>query len=68
MTKGVLKCYKDGKQYNLVAENGVFRIYYDFGRVMFEILTDSESDAINTFKGFFGKNATYEKFYYGFND
>lgn len=67
-TRGVLKCYQNGGQYNLVAENGVFRVYSDFGRVLFEILTDDESAAVESFRNFFGKNATYEKFYFGFGD
>lgn len=67
-TRGVLKCYQNGGQYNLVAENGVFRVYSDFGRVLFEILTESEPDAINAFRDFFGKNATYERFCLGLGE
>lgn len=67
-TRGVLKCYQNGAQYNLVAENGIFRVYSDFGRVLFEILTNDESAAVQSFRDFFGKNATYERFYLGFGD
>lgn len=68
MTKGILKCFFNDKQYNLVRENDTFKIYYDFGRVLFEICTDNEQKAVEQFKSFFGKSATFEKFYLGFND
>lgn len=68
MTKGVLKCFCNGKQYNLVKEKDSFKIYCDFGRVLFEICTDDEQKAVEQFKNFFGKSATYDKFYFGFND
>ena len=65
---GVLKCFLNGNQYNLVFENDTYKVYSDFGRVMFEICTNDEKLAIQQFKNFFGKNATYDKFYLGFND
>ena len=68
MTKGVLKCFYKGEQYNLVYENNTYKVYCDFGRVLFEICTDNEKNAIESFKNWFGKDAIYDKFYYGFND
>lgn len=68
MTKGILKCFFNNNQYNLVRENNTFKIYCDFGRVLFEICTDDEQKAVEQFKDFFGKSATFEKFYFGFND
>lgn len=65
---GILKAFYQGKQYNLVKENGTFKIYYDFGRVLFEICTDNEQIAVEQFKNYFGKGATFDKFYFGFND
>jgi hypothetical protein len=62
----VLKCFANGKQYNLVEENDTFKIYYDFGRVLFEICTNDKKVAIQTFKDFFGKDAQYDRFYMGF--
>lgn len=66
--RGVLKCFSNGQQYNLVFENDTYKVYSDFGRVMFEICTNDKKLAIQQFKNFFGKNATYDKFYLGFND
>lgn len=65
---GILKAFYQGKEYNPVKEDGTFKIYYDFGRVLFEICTDSEQIAIEQFKNYFGKGATFDKFYFGFND
>lgn len=63
---GILKCFANGKQYNLVRENDTYKIYYDFGRVLFEICTNDEKTAIKSFKEFFGNNAQYERFFMGF--
>lgn len=64
--KGILKCFYNKRQYNLVYENKVFSIWTD-GRKFLDLCTNEEEKAVQDFKTMFS-GGIFSKFYCGFSD